>query len=378
MATIINCPDCDRSLKVPDELLGKKVKCPGCGVTFTAAGKRAAPEPPPARRSARDDEGIEEEPRGRKPAIRDDDEEDERRVRRRRPDDDEDEAPRGRRRDEEEEEDEDYSRGGGERTGWMRVRTGLLILLIAQALWGGAILVGILSGMIAAASTPSVTANPQGGVTVSSGGFGFANVVGWCGNILQFASVITTFVGYGFFIATAARTGARGFAIAALALGVGFYLVLVIGIFAVFATLFASFGSSNPLTGLGAATSGALALMAVLIIMKLAENICHHLYLRKIMSYLRARSLATAISYLLGLYISVPVCALIFLLLIFGGVAVASSSTTTQGASSGGGMAFMGLGCICVDILLWLGWYVWYVITLFQVRGVVDGTIRRS
>lgn len=44
MPTTINCPSCSRTLRVPDELLGKNVKCPTCGTTFTASGDAPPPE----------------------------------------------------------------------------------------------------------------------------------------------------------------------------------------------------------------------------------------------------------------------------------------------------------------------------------------------
>jgi predicted Zn finger-like uncharacterized protein len=47
MPIITQCPACERKVRVPDELLGKKVRCPGCGDTFTAADTPAAPEPKP-------------------------------------------------------------------------------------------------------------------------------------------------------------------------------------------------------------------------------------------------------------------------------------------------------------------------------------------
>jgi predicted Zn finger-like uncharacterized protein len=54
MPTTVDCPSCSRKLRIPDELLGKKVKCPTCGNTFTASGGAAppveeeeAPSPPP-------------------------------------------------------------------------------------------------------------------------------------------------------------------------------------------------------------------------------------------------------------------------------------------------------------------------------------------
>jgi hypothetical protein len=47
MPIIVQCPTCERKLRVPDQLLGKKVKCPGCQGTFTAGDKAPAkPETP--------------------------------------------------------------------------------------------------------------------------------------------------------------------------------------------------------------------------------------------------------------------------------------------------------------------------------------------
>ena len=31
MSMIVNCPSCERQLRVPDELQGRQVKCPTCG-----------------------------------------------------------------------------------------------------------------------------------------------------------------------------------------------------------------------------------------------------------------------------------------------------------------------------------------------------------
>jgi predicted Zn finger-like uncharacterized protein len=47
MPTIIRCPSCERQLRVPDELLGAKVKCPTCQGTFDATNDPAATVPPP-------------------------------------------------------------------------------------------------------------------------------------------------------------------------------------------------------------------------------------------------------------------------------------------------------------------------------------------
>src|SRR5271165_7143472 len=37
MPVITSCPDCGRKLRVPDQLIGKLVRCPGCKVAFKAA-----------------------------------------------------------------------------------------------------------------------------------------------------------------------------------------------------------------------------------------------------------------------------------------------------------------------------------------------------
>ncbi|MFL5341477.1 MAG: hypothetical protein ACJ8F7_15130 [Gemmataceae bacterium] len=110
MSLTVNCPDCDSPLKVPDNLVGRKVRCPKCKVEFvaTAAGPASegivAPRPP-ERESAETYRSAEDEdrPAARRP-LREDDEDDEERPRRRsrrRDDDDDDEyddRPRRRRR----------------------------------------------------------------------------------------------------------------------------------------------------------------------------------------------------------------------------------------------------------------------------------------
>src|SRR5580765_5851955 len=49
MPIVIDCPSCERKLRVPDDLMGQKVKCPTCGTTFEAAPRSApsaaVPEP---------------------------------------------------------------------------------------------------------------------------------------------------------------------------------------------------------------------------------------------------------------------------------------------------------------------------------------------
>jgi hypothetical protein len=99
MPTVINCPSCERKLKVPEELLGKKVKCPTCGTLFTGGAEGEAPPepepeepaPPPRTRAA-----AEAPSRRRRAEEDEDDDRDEDRDDDR--EDEEDDRPRRRRR----------------------------------------------------------------------------------------------------------------------------------------------------------------------------------------------------------------------------------------------------------------------------------------
>lgn len=128
MPELVNCPHCDKKLRVPDNLLGKAVKCPTCTKTFTAEAEGSAPPPreeeqapaPPPRRRPVEEESVEDSPRRRRPAdeeeeerpsrrskARDEDDEEDRPSRRPRArDDEEDDRPRRRGRDEDDEDDD--------------------------------------------------------------------------------------------------------------------------------------------------------------------------------------------------------------------------------------------------------------------------------
>lgn len=47
MAEVISCPDCQRKLQLPDELMGQEVRCPSCGREFVAEIGGSAPPPVP-------------------------------------------------------------------------------------------------------------------------------------------------------------------------------------------------------------------------------------------------------------------------------------------------------------------------------------------
>ena len=91
------CPSCGKALRVPDDLLGKNVKCPSCQTQFVAAADTGSPPPlPPG-------DAVSERPRDQEEGYRE--EAPERRPSRRRTGDrdddfdDDDDRPRRRRRD---------------------------------------------------------------------------------------------------------------------------------------------------------------------------------------------------------------------------------------------------------------------------------------
>src|SRR5262249_21232293 len=62
MPNTIHCPQCNRELRVPDELLGKKVKCPACSTTFTASVAGPEGDSPPIVGAIPEDRPLESSP----------------------------------------------------------------------------------------------------------------------------------------------------------------------------------------------------------------------------------------------------------------------------------------------------------------------------
>lgn len=88
MPEIISCPQCQRKLQLPDELMNQTVRCPSCATEFVAQPGEAAPPPLPPNSSLpapyeQAPPSYEDQPRRRPPSDWEDDE-DYRRERRRR------------------------------------------------------------------------------------------------------------------------------------------------------------------------------------------------------------------------------------------------------------------------------------------------------
>jgi hypothetical protein len=98
MPQFVSCPKCGRRARVPDSLLGRRVKCPGCTEPFTAtpSAPAAAPakvDPAKNQREALGEEDLEIIEDTDEGGDDEDDRDEDRRRRRRREDDQDDERP---------------------------------------------------------------------------------------------------------------------------------------------------------------------------------------------------------------------------------------------------------------------------------------------
>jgi len=71
----ISCPSCAKQLRVPEDLLGKSVRCPNCQNTFTAE-EPGTPSPPPSSEAAGVQSTAPESPRRRDRDVERDDDDD--------------------------------------------------------------------------------------------------------------------------------------------------------------------------------------------------------------------------------------------------------------------------------------------------------------
>ena len=418
MPQITSCPECSKQLRVPDELIGKKVKCPGCATMFIAesddqeeeeAPKKASErnrsdnvtsrgksrdddedDAPRSRRRDRDDEDEDEAPpkaagRGRSDGVtstprgksRDDDrddaprsrgrvrdEDDDRRPSRSRRDDEDDEDRRPRRsRDDDDDDDDDDRRSrrrrddeepsiGEQRRGWQKVRTGTNFVLISGWLYLSLIGISIVFTLIMALIMGIASTTRVGGgfPTRAGSGAGAIGVLS-CGVsivmvLLGLSAFVLLMVGTGFCMATPQL---RGQAMRRLAM-TAFYLYV---------------------GAIGACVLGflALALMPPLGVMVLilamlayfAGHIVWMVYLRLVCLYFKDSRLASAVMSNLIAQIVAPIVGTIVLVIL--GFALQSTG------AAGGIVTFV---FSIVNYVVMIGIFIWYLMTLKNVRDLVD------
>lgn len=430
MPEIISCPHCDRKLRVPDHLLGKKVKCPGCGTMFTGQAAGAEDDVTPKtkpRAAAPREERIEEKPRAARRSVvppPEDEYEEERPRRRRRDEDeeDEDDRPRSRRRDEEEEddydrprsrrrrdeeEDEDYPRsaradayeeveedeaGLSSRTrqGWRKVRQGINYIILSVWVLLGQFGFSIIGGMVAGiAGASAMSSAKTGGQAVGAAATAGAGViiVMVIALLIGLASQALSVVGRVFCLNVPPGRGGglKNLAIASLGLYAGALVFQYLGNIISWAQL--GFGAGgSPFASIGSGIAG-MSVGGIGALLAIAGIIVFMLFLRAVALAVKARQVANGIkTWLITMAISTGVGILLMIVgfaiagaAMFSALGGGGGSPPSSGAAAGlaGGALLMGaVGCILGVMALAL--FIWYVIILFQVRGAIDRYLRRA
>ncbi|HEY7425504.1 MAG TPA: hypothetical protein VH682_14835 [Gemmataceae bacterium] len=392
MPQIITCPDCERKLRVPDNLLGKKVRCPSCSVLFKAAaaetGAEESTEEPEAkpsvrRRPAVRDERYADSPRSSRRRIDEEEEEDDR-PRRRRDEIDEEEDDRPRRRRNEEDEDEDEERSPSlhdQKVGWNKVRIGINLVMIGIWVWlAGVVLggLGVLLGFVLVGSA-LFAGGRQAGLT----SLGFGGVILLLAVVFYylclFAELVLRLVGYGLCMAVPPRreSGLKPLAITTFSLA-GVYVVfsllnIVVSGFTGFASSLAARSGGNA-AGTGLALVGGLCAIASFIVFLF--------FLRSVCNNARARDQASKpIAVLIAFVCFWAVVILIgTIMLCAGGFALAKAVQSQSGSNVAGSMGVWLVIFIVVACLLglvYLGLQVWYVMVLQKIRDAVASYRRR-
>ncbi|HVS39570.1 MAG TPA: hypothetical protein VMS17_28695 [Gemmataceae bacterium] len=366
MPQIVSCPDCGRKLSVPDHLLGRNVKCPGCRKTFLAGSDDG--------RFATGEVAYSE------PARRDDDD----RPRRRARYDDEDDYDEPERRDVEPSRSEI-------RDGWRHVRMGVNLVIVsmwvaigvfATALVGGLFLLfmGALSfASIFGSFSPSTTPAQANAAVNQAATTGCAVVIGYITlgivlviGLLAYAALRITGLGFCMGVPVTRKTqGLKPLALATFCLGIAGVLLPTMFFGADFAFAQTSVTGCAMLTG--RVISG---------LVGLAEFICFFLFLRGVALALRKETLAQN---LLIYMIAVPILvaamfgSAILVPLIFGAFAVSTVTSSPSPSAAAGaaantiGAMFIGMiVCSGLFIIIGIGLFVWYLMLLYQVRAAID------
>jgi hypothetical protein len=354
MPEIIECPQCGRKLRMPETLLGKTVKCPGCATAFRA-GAEPQYAPPP--------EQYDQPP-----------------SHRRRPPEDEYEQDRPRARYDDEDEGSPYQRGGRPQD-WHKVRTGVTLVFTSLCLTiVSAIILVVAFIIVNLASNPTRQTAPGRPPVVtqptpqSTTGLTIVMVFAVLLSLVVQGVQIT---GYGLCLAAPPKNRAKGLAMATLGLSLGALLVILIG--EVLATV-----SGVAAAGTQAVTSGGFASIVLQfgVLFWLGAVFIFLLFLRSISNLVGALGLAQSLLYLtilaglllLGLLTMTILIAILTLTL----SAAAGPSGVTDTSAAAPGLTTAVGGCCCINGVLGLATLIWYMISLMQVRGAITTYLIRE
>jgi predicted Zn finger-like uncharacterized protein len=338
MPIVIRCPDCGRQVRVRDEQLGKKVRCPGCKEVFNAED-----DAPARARGGVDDYEIL----------------------------DEDDLPLRRRRDEDEyedeEEDEDRpTKKASARAGWKKVRLGLTLYVIGLLVYMCGMVLLYLILVIAASS-----ALRSGSLSSLSDSFLIVFVLAllvtlaWQG--LRLAAMVLCV-----FAPNRHRTPLRLLGILSLCLcGAGSLFDTLSQLIGMLDVGMAVFAGPYPVSG-SEVNVGQVVLFCLGMVCYAAWFIVFILFQRAVALDLREYDLAGLLmKFLISCAVFMGLAPILYLITFAVGAALSSSS---GGLAAAGILAVLVLAAVGITGIC-LG--IWHIVLVFQVRTVVDRRVRR-
>jgi hypothetical protein len=197
----------------------------------------------------------------------------------------------------------------------------------------------------------------------------------WGAGLVALGSEALAVAGYVFCLSVPAQRGARGLAIATLALGGTALLLQLVSFVLSVATGEAAAAAAVARTGPGRVfemLGGGLTLVKLFVFL---------FFLRAVATLLRADGVARSVRGLTILSaIALAGAFLLILVAIVGVVGLAATAAAGPekiNPAAAGGFAVALLVCGCPELLLGLGAFVWYIVVLAQVRGAISGYLDR-
>lgn len=377
MTEVINCPECERKLRVPENMLGKKVKCPSCQTIFVAGSAGAEEKPAPSRPagkapSARSD-AIEETPRRRSPPPPPPEEEEDRPVRRRAREQEEE-------LEEEELEEVEERRGS---SGWERIRTGVTYLIISTFVQIGGIVLfpilgclGLLLGVVSVAGAAVGAQNNPAQMQGAVMGVGIGIILFYGLILLWLMSIVgIAIAGFAMYLKAPIR---HGVSLTGLGMATFILYCCVLGLpLLAIATFFI-----HPIVGLGFFVLWCLSWLggfysSLFLLRGTCQAVGGEIVARTIMAHIISWASTHGVH----------------LMMLLGTIAMVGTTFfgfATMGGPRGGppGQKLPAIAILHGSVnlmnilgillgLVYLGLFVWYVIILFQVRGALDSFLRR-
>ncbi len=381
MSLSISCPACQRTLRVPETLLGQSVKCPSCSHRFTAPDQGEEPAPPSRQASS----SVRTTPRPKTPPPENEPEEPRRRDRY-------SDKPRSRRDRDDDFDDEDDRREPsprGVKDAWNRVRIGINLVMIGIWVWlGGAILacLGIVIAVIFFGTAVFSMAKSSSNSAVASSAFAVVILIasGGAYYLGVLAEFILRLVGYGMCMGAPPLrdSGMKPLAITAFSLSavqVLFWCAnFFVGGVSGFASGFYNRSRGIPATYDAASTgiagiSGLCAIGSFVVFLFFLRSVCNNARARELANKPIALLIASVCFWVISVLLLIGVfCAGIGMV----GSAFQSQSAQNLGAQMGAWAIILGILVVLVG-LVYFGLQVWYIFILQSIRDAVASQRRR-